>query len=255
LESQEHYLVRNNLHIIMANHISFCKRILEIVGILTIIGITVVIPLSYAAVDKVESDFFDTPEVKVDLWHAFGTSQDEGNFTVRGSILIRNFKGPKFTAEQVELSTTDLQKLKALAAEDRYYFVTAKIKMLNGQKEFRTFAPAKSVLDARLQDIIRIHLTPSGEIFSISYGVRRSDSRPTGPPKFNTSCSVHHGDVGPIPDTAPYLEKLEMERIAKERGEDGKDNRSFIAKYWMYIVPVALLVLLSSASGQEGGAA
>jgi len=33
------------------------------------------------------------------------------------------------------------------------------------------------------------------------------------------------------PDTAPYLEKLEMEKIARERGEDGKDNRSFLAKY------------------------
>lgn len=33
------------------------------------------------------------------------------------------------------------------------------------------------------------------------------------------------------PDTAPYLEKLEMERIARERGDDGRDNRSFLAKY------------------------
>lgn len=33
------------------------------------------------------------------------------------------------------------------------------------------------------------------------------------------------------PDTAPYLEKLEQERLAKERGEDPRDNRSFLAKY------------------------
>jgi len=33
------------------------------------------------------------------------------------------------------------------------------------------------------------------------------------------------------PDTAPYLEKLEQERVAKERGEDPRDNRSFLAKY------------------------
>lgn len=33
------------------------------------------------------------------------------------------------------------------------------------------------------------------------------------------------------PDTAPYLEKLEQERLAKERGEDPRDNRSFFAKY------------------------
>jgi len=33
------------------------------------------------------------------------------------------------------------------------------------------------------------------------------------------------------PDTGPYLEKLEKEKIAKERGEDPRDNRSFLSKY------------------------
>lgn len=32
------------------------------------------------------------------------------------------------------------------------------------------------------------------------------------------------------PDTATYVQKLERERLAKERGE-GKDNRSFLEKY------------------------
>jgi hypothetical protein len=237
--------------------LSFWNRrwILEIVFSFAFIVIVTVSPLSEAALDKTtESDFFDSPEVRIDISHAFGHSVEEGNFSPRGSLLIRNFRGPKFTTEQKELSSADLQKLKATAKEDGYYFVTAKIKLPTVEKEYKTFAPAKSVLEAGLQDIFRIHLTPGGDIFSISYGARRFGSDPVRPSaKFNTTVSVHNGDIGPIPDTAPYLEKLEMERIAKERGEDGKDNRSFIAKYWMYIVPVALLVLLSSASGQEGG--
>nr|CAD7574457.1 unnamed protein product [Timema californicum] len=55
------------------------------------------------------------------------------------------------------------------------------------------------------------------------------------------------------PDTATYVQKLEREREARERG-DTKDNRSFLAKYWMYIVPVLIFVLLSGAANPEGAA-
>lgn len=47
---------------------------------------------------------------------------------------------------------------------------------------------------------------------------------------FNTTVIIKHMDIGPIPDTASYIQKLEKEREAKERGE-GKDNRSFLSKY------------------------
>lgn len=45
---------------------------------------------------------------------------------------------------------------------------------------------------------------------------------------------------------------MEREREARERG-DVKDNRGFLAKYWMYLLPVVVLVLLSGASSPEGG--
>lgn len=54
------------------------------------------------------------------------------------------------------------------------------------------------------------------------------------------------------------MQKLEKEREARDRGET-KDNRSFLAKYWMYIVPAVILLLVSSVTnppeGQEGGGA
>ncbi|KAG8327049.1 ER membrane protein complex subunit 10 [Homalodisca vitripennis] len=54
------------------------------------------------------------------------------------------------------------------------------------------------------------------------------------------------------PDTAAYIQKLEREREARERG-DVKDNRSFLAKYWIYIVPVVIFAVLSGASTPEAG--
>lgn len=55
------------------------------------------------------------------------------------------------------------------------------------------------------------------------------------------------------PDTASFVQKLEREKRAKQHGADA-DNRSFIAKYWMYIVPVVLFAVISSAVNPEAGA-
>lgn len=54
------------------------------------------------------------------------------------------------------------------------------------------------------------------------------------------------------PDTATFIQKIEREREARDRGEV-KDNRGFFAKYWMYIVPVAILVLVSGVTSPETG--
>ena len=50
---------------------------------------------------------------------------------------------------------------------------------------------------------------------------------------------------------APVMKSHHQDKLAKERGET-KDNRSFLATYWMYIIPV-VLVLAMSGGGAEGG--
>jgi len=51
------------------------------------------------------------------------------------------------------------------------------------------------------------------------------------------------------PDTIGYLNKVEKERSQRENPT--KDNRGFLAKYWMYIVPIALVMMVQNAgSGQ-----
>lgn len=226
--------------------------------------LSIFIVQAYGSVsDKLESDFFDNPEVNLQISHCFDDSENGIlKFVPRGSITIRNFRGPRYTSNQRDLTIEELNQLKKLANEDGHYFLKATVKTSTGEQSFRSFSHAKSLLDSGLSDIIRVHLNPTGDIISVSYGMSRNDyysiphhlgsNRPP-PQKFNTTVLVHHGEHGPVPDTAPYLEKLEQERIAKERGEDPRDNRSFFAKYWMYIVPIALLVLFSGASNPEEG--
>lgn len=50
------------------------------------------------------------------------------------------------------------------------------------------------------------------------------------------------------------MQKVEREREARDRGEV-KDNRSFISKYWMYIVPVVILAFLTGGGNPDTTAA
>ena len=69
---------------------------------------------------------------------------------------------------------------------------------------------------------------------------------------FRSKVSAQQMETGPSPDTAAFIQKVEQEKLAQQRGET-KDNRSFFAKYWMYIVPV-VLVMAMSGGNPEGGA-
>ena len=58
---------------------------------------------------------------------------------------------------------------------------------------------------------------------------------------------------GPAPDTLTFVQKMERETAERAKGQQS-DNRSFIAKYWMYILPaVIFLVMQSAAAPAEGG--
>jgi hypothetical protein len=68
---------------------------------------------------------------------------------------------------------------------------------------------------------------------------------------FKTKVVTQHMVNGPAPDTAAFIQRVEQEKVDKQKGTT-TDNRSFLAKYWMYIVPVVIFMAINGAS--EGGA-
>lgn len=58
--------------------------------------------------------------------------------------------------------------------------------------------------------------------------------------------------AGAVPDTQTFVKRIEQEKSDEAAGK-GKDNRSFIAKYWMYIVPVFLVLMLGSQAEPPAG--
>jgi len=68
---------------------------------------------------------------------------------------------------------------------------------------------------------------------------------PQHTPTYNSSVVVRSPSPAIQPDTYSYVEKMKM---VEDKEKENKDNRSFFAKYWMYIVPVVLVLLLSGGS-------
>lgn len=103
-----------------------------------------------------------------------------------------------------------------------------------------------------------LHLDWRKHLVGVSLTASKSLSPSTSknpPPtsRGRTSVTLQQMEPGPQPDTAAFIQKMEQEKLAKQRGEV-KDNRSFFAKYWMYIIPVVLVLAMgSNQEGQGGG--
>lgn len=72
--------------------------------------------------------------------------------------------------------------------------------------------------------------------------------------EFSTVVNLKTSEPAPIPDTAGFIQKVEKEREARDRGET-KDNRSFLSKYWMYVVPAVILLLISGVTNPDNSGA
>ncbi|KAJ4450885.1 hypothetical protein ANN_02318 [Periplaneta americana] len=229
--------------------------------------------------------------LSIKLQHAFDQVQ-EPQFFDRGTISIQSIRTGAVTVQQSPLTIEDKKKLKAVAEKDGIYRLRAFVRGLDGKEtSFLTFVRAWlkegklvinkisqlgpmdpltnsrcgppdilgcSLAESHLSDILTVSLDHTGSVIAVSMStspaicegrhVTQEDLR-----QFNTTVFVKHMEQGPVPDTAAYIQKLEKEREARERGET-KDNRSFLAKYWMYIVPVVIFVVLSGAANPDGGA-
>lgn len=188
------------------------------------------------------------------LEHSFSNLPD-AQFTVRGNASVHD---GATSVTNLALSVEEKNKLQVLAREDKFYRLRAVVENSDGtETTFLSSIKACMLVQSNLNDYLSMTLDHSNNVVGISIGVQKSvpcqgaDVGLEKLSKFNTKIYVMPISVGPIPDTASYIQKLEREREAKERG-DVKDNRSFLAKYWMYIVPVVIIMVLSSAANPDG---
>uniref|UniRef100_A0A6B2E976 ER membrane protein complex subunit 10 n=1 Tax=Phlebotomus kandelakii TaxID=1109342 RepID=A0A6B2E976_9DIPT len=183
----------------------------------------------------------------------------ESGPTLRGNVSISSDGSSRISQEQ--LSEEDRLKLVDLARRDAFYTLRATVGSSSGQPvELYTSTKACLLLRNFLLDNLWVSLDHLGSVIGVSQVVAGSQTCGEGEQltsefagEFTTGVFVRNSELAPIPDTASFIQKVEREREARERGEV-KDNRGFFAKYWMYIVPVVILLLLSGATNPDAAA-
>lgn len=109
----------------------------------------------------------------------------------------------------------------------------------NGLKRtFFTANKACNLLSSQLNDELWISIDSNGYVNAIFLSTSEGDFKDCSTMDFSafdrkefyTEVLIKHAELAPIPDTASFIQKIEREREARERGEN-KDNRGFFAKY------------------------
>lgn len=133
------------------------------------------------------------------------------------------------------------------------------------QAPLRTAADPCRLLDSDLSDVLTMHLDWKNRLIAMSLtpindhilgspqGGSRSQRSPANiTPTFATKVVVLQAEAGPQPDTSAFIQKLEQDKARQKAGVT-EDNRSFLAKYWMYIVPMVIIMAMSSGGGGGTG--
>lgn len=188
-------------------------------------------------------------QITLKMEHSFNSGL---SYTSRGSITIHSLKSGSVSIQQSDLNPEEKVALEKLCAEDGLYLVRA---VLSGEavSSFRSATHACSLIETGLVDLFAIQLDWRHKIVAVHLSTPNVSNKVplTTLQGFKSKVYVQHMEAGPAPDTSSFIQRMEEEKLAKQRG-DTKDNRSFLAKYWMYIIPV-VLVLVMSGGGQDGG--
>lgn len=211
---------------------------------------------------KVESDpLSKLDELVVQVEHSLlKENSNEDEFKPRGAITLRSLKQKTGVFHQNEqLSREELQVLKKMAQTDAYYRIRVPGSFGGNQDQVyvSTYVKACSLFESNFTETITISVDHLGNIYGVGLRLpvsqcsekRRYSSVQS---QFNTTVQVLQQTTGALPDTQTYVQRLEKEKAEQVAGK-GKDNRSFLAKYWMYIVPVVIFMLMTSQNQDQQG--
>ncbi|XP_034046991.1 ER membrane protein complex subunit 10 isoform X2 [Thalassophryne amazonica] len=198
------------------------------------------------------------------LEHSFEVD-DVAAFQVRGMLVLKAGRESSVSLSQNPLSEEDRTKLKDVAAVDGLYRIRVPRVSLQADRQterqaegyLTAFVRACAMVESHLSDMITLHTDVSGFLIGISIVTLPGACRGTEVEDevdlevFNSTINIMAPVNAPGPETALFLERMEQE--SEKKGKNPQEQKSFFAKYWMYIVPLVLFLMMSGAQDQSGG--
>lgn len=184
----------------------------------------------------------------IQLYHALDPDSPD-TFVSRGNISVLSINNGELNVYQKELTLADRERITELARRNKFYRIRADVVGSDGSKtSFLSSSKACLLLHSQLNDVLTISFDHFPSVVGVNHKAVNLESVPDtceslpGNPlgqfnEFSTVVTLRTIEQAPQVDTAGFIQKIEKEREARERGQV-PDNRSFLSKYWMYIVSV-----------------